>query len=86
MQLAYLADAYAPRIFLCSKGPRPSSTITMSVYFHATPEELAEVGDDYVLSEAIGTRAEHATMGSQVRLWSRKGRLLATSEQLCWFR
>lgn len=86
VQLAYLADAYAPRIFFKSPGPRPSSTITMSVYFHATEAELRDVGDDYVLSEAIGTRAEHSTVGSQVRLWSRMGTLLATSEQLCWFR
>jgi len=86
VQLAYLADASAPRIYLRSKAPRPSSTVTMSVYFHATADELSEVGDDYVLSQAVGTRAEHSTVGSQLRLWSRAGKLLATSEQLGWFR
>ena len=86
VQLAYLADAYAPRIFLKSKGPRLCSTITMSVYFHATDEELRAVGDDLVLTEVVGTRAEHGTIGSQANLWSRAGGLLATTEQLCWFK
>lgn len=86
LQLAYLSDVYAPRIFMKSPGPRPSSTITMSVYFHASETELHDVGDDYILTEATGTRAELSTVGSQARLWSRNRGLLATTEQLCWFK
>jgi hypothetical protein len=56
------------------------------VYFYASADELAAVGDDFVLSEAVGTRAEASIVGSQLRLWSRRGALLATSEQLCWFK
>lgn len=86
VQIALLADLGAPRIYFVSKGPRPSSTITLSIYFHATDDELAACGDDYILSEMIGTRAHAATIGSRKDLWSRDGTLLATSEQLCWFR
>lgn len=86
VQLAYLSDVYAPRIFHISEGPRPSSTLTMSTYFFATPEELAQVGDDYVLTDADGTRIHDSLVGSQAKLWSRQGVLLATTEQLCWFR
>lgn len=86
VQLAYLSDVYAPRVFHISDAPRPSSTLTMSTYFLATPEELADVGDDYVLTEADGTRVHESLVGSQARLWSRQGNLLATTEQLCWFR
>ena len=86
LQLAFLADAYAPRAFHWSDGPRPSATITYSVYFHGTREEIAAVGDDYLLNEATGTRGADSTSGQQARLWSRKGDLLATSEQLHWFR
>jgi acyl-CoA thioesterase len=85
-QLAYLSDGYPPRIFFTSAGPRVSSTITLSVYFHATEREVHELGDDYVLMEATGTRAESSTAGQQARLWSRKGQLLATTEQLHWFK
>jgi len=40
LQLAFLADHRAPRSFFWSEGPRPSSTMTLSVYFHATDDEL----------------------------------------------
>lgn len=86
VQLAYLADAYAPRIFTKSKAPRPSATITMSIYFFATDDELAAIGDDYILTDVVGTRAEQSTIGSAARLWSRQGALLATTEQMCWFK
>lgn len=86
VQLAYLADAYAPRIYLKSKAPRPCSTLTMTVYFCASDEELSGIGDDYILSDVAGTRAEQSTVGSRARLWSRGGALLATTEQLGWFK
>ncbi len=86
LQLAYLADQYAPRSFFWGVGLRPSATITMSIYFHATAEEISAVGVDYILNEAVGTRGESSTSGQQARLWSRDGALLATSEQLCWYR
>ena len=86
LQLAYLADQYAPRSFFWGGGPGPSATISMSVYFHATDEEIAAVGDDYILNEATGTRGEHSTSGQQANLWRRDGTLLITTEQLCWYR
>lgn len=84
--LAYLADQYAPRSFYWGDGPRPSATVTLSVYFHATAADLAAAGADYLLNEAVGTRGAQSTSGSQLRMWSRAGALLATSEQLCWYR
>lgn len=84
--LAYLADQYAPRSFFWGVGVRPSATLTMSVYFHATAAELASVGTDFILNEAVGTRGEQSTSGQQARLWSREGALLATTEQLAWYR
>ena len=86
LQLAYFADQYAPRSFFFAGGPGPSATLSMSVYFHATDDEIAAVGDDYILNEATGTRGEHSTSGQQANLWSRDGTLLVTTEQLCWYR
>ena len=86
VQLAYLADNYAPRCFFWSEGPRLSATMTFSVYFHATPDEIDAIGDDYVLNEATATRGHASTVGQQARLWSRQGKLLVTTEQLCSFR
>jgi acyl-CoA thioesterase len=86
LQLAYLADAYAPRCWFWSEDRRPNATLTLSVYFHGTEEEIRAVGDDYVLNEATGTRGAESTSGEQARLWSRQGALLATTEQLAWYR
>jgi len=84
LQLAYLSDPRAPRSFSWSAGPRPSATLTMSIWFHATDEELAQVGDDHLLSEAFGTGGAQGTSEEHLRLWSRQGALLASSVQLCW--
>lgn len=86
LQLAFLADSYAPRSFFWSDGPGLSATLSLSVHFHATKAEIEAVGDDFVLTEATGTRAADSTSGQQARLWSRQGVLLATTEQLCWYR
>ena len=43
-------------------------------------------GDGYLLNEATGTRGADATSGQQARLWSQAGALLATTEQLAWYR
>lgn len=86
LQLAFLADQFAPRPFFWSEGPRLAATLCMSVYFHATTDEIAAVGDDYIFSEATGSRGESSTSGQHARLWSRSGVLLATTEQLHWYR
>ena len=86
LTLALLSDLGAPRVYLVSPGPRPSATLTLSVTFLAGPEELAACGDDFILADMMATRIEHSTVGSRKDMWSRAGTLLATSEQLCWFR
>ncbi len=86
LQLAYLADQFAPRSFFWGIGPRPSATLTMSIYFHATDDEIAGVGSGFILNEATGTRGSNSTSGQQARMWSPTGALLATTEQLAWYR
>jgi acyl-CoA thioesterase len=86
IQLAYLADNFPPRSWSRRKEPGPYSTLTMSVYFHAAEAELAALGDDEVLLDVSASRAESSTVASHACLWSRAGALLATTEQLGWFR
>lgn len=85
-QLAYLSDCAAPRPWFWRDEPGPSATMSMSVFIHATNDELAAVGDDFILSEVSGPRGADSTSSQQARLWSRTGALLATTEQMCWFR
>lgn len=87
VMLALLADYGAPRPMVKRQGPLPSSsTVSMNVYFHATPDEIASVGSAHVLTEIDGRRSEGGYFDHSLKLWSRSGALLATSEQVAAFR
>ena len=62
------------------------ANVTLSINFIASDAELIACGDDFILSDMIATRVEQSTVGSRKTMWSRAGALLATSEQVCWFR
>lgn len=86
VMVAMLADLYPPRIFLRRPARAPATTVSMTVYFHGSDEELGAVGDDFILAEAEGRHFNAGTFDHHAALWRRDGVLLATSEQLCWFK
>lgn len=86
VQLAMIADLFPPRIFYKGLGFRPTATVSMNVYFHATAEEIDAVGDDYVLAQAAARRGGGGFNDQLGALWRRDGVLLATTEQLIWFK
>lgn len=84
--LAAMADFAPPRPAWKRKAMTMSSTVSMTIHFHATPEELAAVKSDFVLSEVECRRCEGGYFDHELKLWSRSGALLATSEQVAAFR
>lgn len=84
--LAGLADIFLPRTFLRMTQMHPISTVSMNVYFHATAEEIRAVGDDFLLCEAQARSFSNGFYDQVGTIWSRTGVLLATTEQLCWFK
>lgn len=85
VQLAYLADAYPPRIWYTLDKPCAMATVTLSVYFYATEKTLMDVDDDYVLLDAEGIKGESSSASQQANIWSSDGKLLASTEQLTWY-
>jgi acyl-CoA thioesterase len=85
-ELALFADMFPPRVFLATGNRWASSTISFSTYFHANAEEVGATGADYILLEGRGRRGSYGTCDVTAALWRRDGLLLATTEQLCWFR
>jgi acyl-CoA thioesterase len=83
--LGVLADASPPRV-LHALGEVMNTTLCLTVYFHATAEKLAEVGGDYILVEYEGRVGGGGASDERSSYWSRDGQLLATSEQLVWYR
>jgi acyl-CoA thioesterase len=84
--LAAMADLAPPRVMWKRKKPVMSATVSMTTHFHATPQELAEAGSGFVLSEVHCRRCEGGYFDHELKLWSQTGALLATSEQVAAFR
>lgn len=85
VSLAALVDTCFPRIYYRIPGTVPYSTISMTSYFHATAEELAEIGDGHVLVDAHGKRAGGGFNDQHAEFWSADGRLIAVSQQVAWY-
>ena len=84
--LAAMSDFAPPRPSWKRKAMVQSSTVSMTTHFHATEQELKDVGSDFVLSEVECRRCEGGYFDHELKLWSRSGALLATSEQVAAFR
>ena len=84
--LTEICDSAVPRIFARTKRPVPIATVTMNVFFHAGGAEIAETGNGFVLCEANWHGASDGYFDEQQTIWSESGRLLATTDQLCWCR
>lgn len=63
-----------------------TTTLSLTVYLHANADELAALGDQFILIECEGRVGGGGASDERSSYWSRDGRLLATSEQLAWYR
>ncbi|MDQ2857354.1 MAG: thioesterase family protein [Candidatus Eremiobacteraeota bacterium] len=86
LSLVAFCDTIVPQIFLRAGRMLPTATVTMNVFVHAGAEELAQIGDDYVLTDSTMRIATDGFFDSQSTVWSRAGRLIATTEQLAFYK
>lgn len=84
--LGMMTDHSAPRAMYALGRTVMTTTLSLTAYLHATPQELAEVGDDFILVECEGRVGAHGASDERSSYWRRDGKLLATSEQLAWYR
>jgi acyl-CoA thioesterase len=84
--LALLADFSPPRVMLKRGTFMFSSTVSMNMYFHASEEEVAGVGPDFALNDTVARRCGGGYFDHELKLWSRSGALLLTSEQVATYR
>jgi len=84
--LGMITDNSAPRAFYALGPTVMTTTLSLTVYLHATVEEIAEVGEDFILVECEGRVVGGGASDERSSYWRRDGKLLATSEQLCWYR
>jgi hypothetical protein len=84
--LGMMTDTSPPRAFYALGPSVMTTTLSLTVYLHATAEDIAAIGDDYVLIEYEGRVGGGGASDERSSYWRRDGKLLATSEQLSWYR
>lgn len=86
LSLTALADVFFVRAFHVRGSTVPAGTVSMTVHYHASAEELAAHGDAPLLC-TVDAHVFARNFGDQIaQLWSGDGRLLATTTQMTWFK
>lgn len=84
--LTALCDSFLPRIFLHRPEFVPIGTVSINIYFHAGEEILAGHGAAPVLTVAQGQAFSDGHFDHHGHIWSKDGALLATTQQLVWYK
>ena len=86
LSLVALSDAFFGRIFQVIGRIPPFGTVSMTTYFHAGADELAQHGTA-PLAALADAHVFHRSFGDQtVELYGAGGQLLATAVQVAYFR
>lgn len=86
LSLTAYADTFFGRIFHVRGTMALIGTVSMTTYFHADAADLAAVGASPLLGVADAKTFNKGYSDQIAELWSRDGRLLATSQQIVYFR
>ena len=84
--LGMVTDHSPPRAMYALGTSIRTTTLSLTAYLHATAEEIGEIGNDFILVECEGRVGNAGASDERSSYWSRSGKLLATSEQLAWYR
>lgn len=86
LALTAMCDSFYPRSFLRLARAVPAGTVTLTIHYLATAEEIAAQGSDFLLGAVHSHRFHGNYHDESARLWGRDGTLLATSNQLMYFK
>ena len=84
--LSAMSDVFYPRVWLRRAKHVPAGTVSITTYFHAGPAQLAEAGTGYLLGRAVGQQFFNGFFDQKAHLWSEQGVLLATSNQIVYYK
>lgn len=84
--LTAMADIFFPRIWRRRTTFVPIGTVSMSVYYHADSQALAETGTGYLLGQAQGQGFHNGYFDHTASLWNEAGKLLATTHQIVYYK
>jgi len=86
LSLASMSDAFFARIFHVRSELVPFGTVSLTTYFHVDADDLRAEDTSHVLAAADAS-IFHKSYGDQTgALWAPSGRLLATTQQIAYFK
>ncbi len=86
LALTALADVFYPRVWLRRARRVPAGTVSITVYFHASAEQLAATGTGHLLGQARGQEFRNGFFDQTAQLWNEAGTMLATSHQIVYYK
>lgn len=86
LSLVAFCDTFAPRLLFRRPLFVPLGTVSLNIYFHVDAAELASHGAEPVLGVAYGQVFHKGYFDQQAQVWGQDGRLLATTQQVVWFK
>ena len=84
--LASIADAFFPRFIIRRRKLAPIGTVSLTVHFHATEEELEKLESGFVLGHARASKFGGSYFDQTAELWSEDKKLLATTSQMVYYK
>ncbi|MBD3655485.1 MULTISPECIES: acyl-CoA thioesterase [Marinobacter] len=84
--LTAIGDSFFPRVFIRRQKFVPIGTVSMTLYFHTDSEELAAIGDQYVLGYATANQSRNNYSDQSAHIWSAGGQLLLSTTQIMYFK
>jgi len=84
--LAALCDVFSPRVWRRRALQVPAGTVSMTAYFHAGSELLAQTGAGWLLAQARGQEFHNGFFDQTAQLWNAAGQMLATSHQIVYYK
>ena len=64
----------------------PAGTVALTVYFHADAAQLSESGSGYLLGQARAQTFRNGFFDQSSQLWNEAGLLLATTNQIVYYK
>lgn len=86
LSLAALCDVFYPRVWLRRATQVPAGTVSMTVYFHASAEQLDATGTGCLFAQAQAQAIRNGFFDQSAQLWNEAGQLLATSHQVVYYK
>ncbi len=84
--LTAMSDIFFPRVWLRRATVVPVGTVSITTYFHCTAAQLAQVGTAHLLGRATGQQFAQGFFDQSAQLWNQAGHLLATSNQIVYYK